>query len=334
MAVRTYCYTLILLAAGLIALCWLSSCREEKAAPETRPAESPVESEIKNEPQIKELRITVGDTDLSLPAPEGFVRVAPESLPDVAFLTGGDEGGVLLCAFARVSTHSRLHPPAGSVPAYRKREDLPLPEVRRATEESGTPEPRFADGGKSGISPAEFDILRIDTLSKWLRSNFSAESFEAMKARLQSNSIACDARTVAYFAEASRAGLAEFPHYTYNLGLAGYGGRQISFAGIVKSTGAEGGALFICTVKTLLYREGKILRLGYSRRIAEFTEILPAIEAYLSYVDSLEELDGEAASPETAPAAGAFPLSASAASSFSRKEDVSGLYGSYRRNRD
>jgi hypothetical protein len=186
---------------------------------------------------------------------------------------------------------------------------------------------------KSGFSVAEFDLLRVDTLGKWLHSNFSAESFDALKTRLQDNSIACDARTVAYFVEASRAGLAELPAYTYNLGLAGQSGSQISFAGIEKSGGAESEAMFVCRVKTLLYRDGKIIRLEYSRRIAEFTEILPAIEAHLSYVSSLESLEDKSAPPEAALSAAAFPLSVSSAHSFSRDEDVLGLYGSYPRNR-
>jgi hypothetical protein len=309
---------LILPVACLVALCWLSSCRGEKGAPGQKPAESAVESEVKPEVK-KEPRITVGNVALSLPAPEGFVSVAPESLAKGGLPPGGDEGGVLLCAFARKNSIGPKNAP-------------PSAGEQATAEERGTPEPRFADAAESGISVAEFDILRVDTLEKWLHSNFSAGSFDALKARLQNNSVVCDARTVAYFTEASRAGLAGLPAYTYNLGLAGQGGRQISFACIVKNTGAEGEALFICTVKTLLYRDGKILRLEYSRRIAEFTEILPAVEAYLSYVGSLESPGDEAASHKAAPAAGTSPLSLSSASFFSRSEDVLGLYGAYRRN--
>jgi hypothetical protein len=315
MGCRTHCCTLGLLVVCLLMLWGLASCREEKEAPAKEPAPSvPAVSEpdVKQDPQI-----TVGKVSLTLPAPDGFERIEPEVLPLLRSSDGESADEVLLCVFVRKNSLSRAGSNAG---------------VQATRNGAGTAAGAFANLDKGGISAAEFDILRINTLEKWLNSSFSAESFVEMKAHWQNNSIVCTAQTVENFIGAAKTVLADLPGYTYNLGMTGYGRERISFARIIKDGDAGEEAVFFCSVKSLLYRDGKILGLEYSRRIGDFAEIIPAIEGHMLYLTALQSRAGAMAVRPVRLRA-AVGLAVSSVHSFSRAEDVFELYGAYRRAR-
>ncbi|MDR1242933.1 MAG: hypothetical protein LBM00_09190 [Deltaproteobacteria bacterium] len=316
MGCRMHCCTLGLLVVCLLMLWGLASCREEQEAPVKDAASSALEV---SEPEAgKDPQITVGNVSLSLPAPEGFERIEPEVLPDLRLSDAESADEVLLCVFVRKNSISREGSNA---------------EGQAVQNDTETAADAFANLDKSGISAAEFDILRINTLEKWLNSSFSAESFVEMKAQWQNNSIVCTEQTVGNFVESAKTALADLPGYTYNLGMTGYGRERISFARIIKEDANAGGeAVFFCSVKSLLYRDGKILGLEYTRRIEDFAEIIPAIEGHMLYLNALHSQAGAMASQQMRlRTAGRFIVSS--VHSFSRAEDVFELYGSYRRVR-
>jgi hypothetical protein len=287
MAIKSKCYTLAGLVIFLSTSLWLSACLDDQD-----------ELEARNTPKT-ELAVTPEATDTQ----EADVKQEPQIIVGNVSLTMPIPMG-----FERVEPEE--------LPAYKSL-------FGKNVDKDGVLLCAFVRKSYAGSKHgAEFDILQVNTLKKWLNSNFSADSFEEIKMFWQKNSIICDAQTVGYFIEASKARLADLSSYSYNLGMTGYSSRQISFASVNKYTNAEGEVVFVCALKTLFYSSGKILGLEYSRPVKEATEIAASIEEYMSYVNKLAP---------RAEATHSSPASISPAHTFSRSEEVSGLYGFYPR---
>lgn len=258
--------------AGLLFSLWcfatLAGCSDSSGTGQEQAEESSAGLETAAAPGVM-----VGGVFLPLPAPEGFARLE-EGDPRLAALRAGlQEGRVLLAAFAR------------------------------------------EEGADESAQPGQAcDSLLVTTLRHWQRLKFSAGGFDAVKADWQ-DSVPCTQAVLLHFEEAAAGSLSSFEAYTYNLGLAGYGPRQISFASVVKSPasasspgedpGLEAGAephaaesaLFVCTVRSLIYRQGKILGLEYRQRLGNFSEIATALDGHLDYLDELQLLDGQPEDP-------------------------------------
>lgn len=200
--------------------------------------------------------IKVGKLFLPLPAPEGFTRLEEEGRCLESLRAGLGKKQVLLAAFARPHDSS-----AGVL---------------------------LNDG------PEQYDILQVTTLEHWQYTNFSAAGFDAVKAAWQEDSVTCSQKVLLHLEEAAAGSLADFPAYTYRLGLAGYSPGLISFASVLKSPGPEGEAVFVCAIRSLIYRQGKILGLEYRQRLDNFAEIAPTVDEHLDYLEELQTLDGSA----------------------------------------
>jgi PBP1b-binding outer membrane lipoprotein LpoB len=335
MGVKLHCYSSGLLMVCLFMALILASCqseKDEKDKPEKETASANSAPEVKKEPQI-----SVGNVNLTLPAPKGFERLGTDDLiKHKAFLTAdaSAKGGVLLCAFVRKNSAAGQNNTGGNARG-KTGEDASANSADLSSQQAAAVVSSVEESSPgSEITPADFDILQVNTLQKWLNSSFSIENFNEMTAQWQRTSIACDAQTVAYFIEAAKTRLENVSGYTYNLGLAGYSREQISFARIIKAMDAEGRAYFICSVKSLFYSSGKIIGLDYSQRINEFTEISSVIGEHMVYLNELQS-GAEAAYPQQITnVPGKTPLSVSQAHSFSRGAGVSALYGSYYKNRN
>ena len=155
------------------------------------------------------------------------------------------------------------------------------------------PQEAATDGG-----PEHYDLVLVSTLEHWQYTNFSAAGFDAVKADWQEDSVPCTQKVLLHFEEAAAGSLADYPAYTYNLGLAGHSPGMISFASVVKSAGQEGEAFFVCTIRSLLYRQGKILGLEYRQRLDNFSEIAPVVDGHLDYLEELQSLDCQSGQPE------------------------------------
>lgn len=249
-----------LLLGVLVAALLLSGClgdKDEKDKKEGAGQESTEQTQVA-EPEIEpEPHIMVGNAKITMPEPPGFVRVDIAAPLAHEARVSMDNEEVLLGLFAR---NAQADTPAIAEPAAGEVDD-------------------------SGL-------LMITTLKKWVNSNFSPASFEELKTAWQKESLLCNQEVLENFIEAANTRLADRPEYSYNLGMTGFSSQQISFAKIEKSAAADGGAVFNCSLNTLLFRNGKILRVYYLQRIDNFAEIMPTIDAYMRYLQELQAGDG------------------------------------------
>lgn len=223
-------------------------CDEHSFGPQAAPTPAPSADKAAAPPSVPTL--TVGNVSMPLPTPNGFKRIASEDPLMRAAQRGLGSEETLLCLFAR----------SGGDPL-----DTALP--------PGT---------------QRQDILQVSTLNKWLHARISPQDFLQLKRPWQDESIVFNQNTLRFFEEAAQSSLRPYPQFTYNLGMIDSSPQHISFLKVVKQSPSEEEAVYVCSTTSLLWRQGKILRLTYNRRISDFSQIRAVVAESVGYLQKLQ----------------------------------------------
>lgn len=251
----------IMLAKLLLALSLLlPACSEDSYGPsrsaEENPADKPATEASVLAEKSTEPVLAVGDAVIPMPAPDGFDRL-PGDHPFVrAAQAASGPGEVVLCLFERADD-SGLRPPAF-------------------------------------ITHEEFfrrEIFQVDTLGKWLGATISAQEFLKIKQPWQDGAIEFSQSALSNFEVAANGILAGEDTFSYNLGKIDSSSSHISFLKVLKNTGENGDVLYTVATTSIVWRNGKILRVIYYKKIDDFGQIYAVVAESVGYVKKMETAD-------------------------------------------
>lgn len=271
----------------LPALLFPAGCSEESYGPPSgarTPAapESPVAAERPAPSKSSDPVLMVGNLTMPMPAPDGLRRLPGEHPLMRAAQSRLAPGEVLLCVFER----------AGDAQAGQPGDMSPETLLRR-------------------------ELWQVGTLSKWLNAEVSSLDFLKIKQPWQDESIEFNQSALNNFEEAVRDRLAAEREFNYNLGMIDSSPLHISFLRVEKHTAPAGEVIYTCATTSLVWRHGKILRLGYSKPVENFGQIHGVVAESVGYVQKLQALDRSTRLP-------GIPNSASPAARNSVQESLTG----------
>jgi hypothetical protein len=194
--------------------------------------------------------LTVGDINMPMPVPGGFRRIQAED--PLMFLAQEklDSEEILLCLFER-SGEAEVPPLPGD--------------------------------------PLNRDTLQVSTLRKWVNAQISFQDFLQLKKPWQDESVVFNQKTLSFFEKAAHTYLQEQSSFTYNLGLIDSGPAHISFLKVIKYDAPGKNPVYVCNTTSLLWNQGKILRLAYNRRIIDFNQIQEVVAESVGYLQKMQD---------------------------------------------
>ncbi|MDR2051682.1 MAG: hypothetical protein LBQ63_07935 [Deltaproteobacteria bacterium] len=203
--------------------------------------------------------LAVGNVNMPMPVPGGFRRIPAEDPLMSGVQAGLDSEEILLCLFGKA-------------------------------EEEAAPPPE---------NPLNQDTLQVSTLRKWLHAQISFQDFMQLKKPWQDESVVFNQKTLAFFEKATQSYLREQNGFTYNLGLIDSGPAHISFLKVIKYGAPGKEPVYVCNTTSLLWSHGKILRIAYNRRLADFSQIQEVVAESVGYLQKIQDsgrLEAERAS--------------------------------------